>query len=121
MPARRALLVVDDNADLRGFLCRHLQGQWDIRLAANGMQGLALLVQQHLGRDPHGGDLFVEALAAGLHALHLQPPEQLGPAERQQLAFQVGDGLVDVGQQHHEAGGLAIADLADHYNIRILA
>jgi transposase len=24
-----------------------------------GMQGLALLVQQHLERDPHGGDLYV--------------------------------------------------------------
>lgn len=24
-----------------------------------GMQGLALLVQEHLKRDPHGGDVFV--------------------------------------------------------------
>ena len=31
-------------------------GQTDMR---KGMQGLALLVQQGLKRDPHGGDLFV--------------------------------------------------------------
>lgn len=31
-------------------------GHTDMR---KGMQGLALLVQQHLHRDPHGGDLFV--------------------------------------------------------------
>jgi transposase len=30
-----------------------------------GMQGLALLVQQHLHRDPHGGDLFVFRGRAG--------------------------------------------------------
>ena len=30
-----------------------------------GMQGLALMVQQHLGRDPHGGDLFVFRGRAG--------------------------------------------------------
>jgi len=31
-------------------------GHTDMR---RGMQGLALQVQQHLQRDPHGGDLFV--------------------------------------------------------------
>jgi transposase len=31
-------------------------GHTDMR---KGMQGLALLVQQSLGRDPFGGDLFV--------------------------------------------------------------
>lgn len=31
-------------------------GHTDMR---RGMQGLALQVQQHLHRDPHGGDLFV--------------------------------------------------------------
>lgn len=31
-------------------------GHTDMR---KGMQGLALLVQQRLHRDPHGGDLFV--------------------------------------------------------------
>ena len=31
-------------------------GHTDMR---RGMQGLALLVQEHLKRDPHGGDLFV--------------------------------------------------------------
>lgn len=31
-------------------------GHTDMR---KGMQGLALPVQQHLRRDPHGGDLFV--------------------------------------------------------------
>ena len=31
-------------------------GHTDMR---KGMQGLALLVQQGLGRDPHGGDLYV--------------------------------------------------------------
>jgi transposase len=31
-------------------------GHTDVR---KGMQGLALLVQQGLKRDPHGGDLFV--------------------------------------------------------------
>ncbi|MEG3178882.1 IS66 family insertion sequence element accessory protein TnpB [Sphingomonas sp. RB3P16] len=31
-------------------------GHTDMR---KGMQGLALLVQQHLHRDPHAGDLFV--------------------------------------------------------------
>ena len=31
-------------------------GHTDMR---KGMQGLALLVQQALGRDPFGGDLFV--------------------------------------------------------------
>jgi len=31
-------------------------GHTDMR---KGMQGLALLVQQHLHRDPHGGDLYV--------------------------------------------------------------
>jgi transposase len=31
-------------------------GHTDMR---KGMQGLALMVQQHLKRDPHGGDLFV--------------------------------------------------------------
>jgi transposase len=30
-----------------------------------GMQGLALMVQQHLQRDPHGGDLFVFRGRAG--------------------------------------------------------
>lgn len=29
------------------------------------MQGLALMVQQHLQRDPHGGDLFVFRGRAG--------------------------------------------------------
>ena len=37
-------------------------GHSDMR---KGMQGLALLVQQHLGRDPHGGDLFVFRGRAG--------------------------------------------------------
>ena len=37
-------------------------GHTDMR---KGMQGLALLVQQHLGRDPHGGDLFVFRGRAG--------------------------------------------------------
>ena len=31
-------------------------GHTDMR---KGMQGLALIVQEHLKRDPHGGDLFV--------------------------------------------------------------
>lgn len=31
-------------------------GHTDMR---KGMQGLALLVQEHLKRDPHGGDLYV--------------------------------------------------------------
>src|SRR3546814_18115858 len=31
----------------------------------NGMQGLALLVQERLGRDPHGGDLYVFRGRAG--------------------------------------------------------
>src|SRR3546814_16821395 len=30
-----------------------------------GMQGLALLVQERLGRDPHGGDLYVFRGRAG--------------------------------------------------------
>ena len=37
-------------------------GHTDMR---KGMQGLALLVQQHLHRDPHGGDLFVFRGRAG--------------------------------------------------------
>jgi transposase len=37
-------------------------GHTDMR---KGMQGLALLVQQHLARDPHGGDLFVFRGRAG--------------------------------------------------------
>ena len=37
-------------------------GHTDMR---KGMQGLALMVQQHLGRDPHGGDLFVFRGRAG--------------------------------------------------------
>lgn len=37
-------------------------GHTDMR---KGMQGLALLVQQHLRRDPHGGDLFVFRGRAG--------------------------------------------------------
>ena len=37
-------------------------GQTDMR---KGMQGLALLVQQGLKRDPHGGDLFVFRGRAG--------------------------------------------------------
>ena len=37
-------------------------GHTDMR---KGMQGLALLVQQHLKRDPHGGDLFVFRGRAG--------------------------------------------------------
>ena len=37
-------------------------GHTDMR---KGMQGLALLVQQHLGRDPHRGDLFVFRGRAG--------------------------------------------------------
>lgn len=32
---------------------------------SKGMQGLALLVQQHLHRNPHGGDLFVFRGRAG--------------------------------------------------------
>lgn len=40
-------------------------GHTDMR---KGMQGLALLVQQGLKRDPHGGDLFVFRGRAG------QPP-----------------------------------------------
>jgi len=32
---------------------------------AQGQQGLALLVQQGLGRDPHGGDLYVFRGRAG--------------------------------------------------------
>jgi len=37
-------------------------GHTDMR---KGMQGLALLVQQGLNRDPHGGDLFVFRGRAG--------------------------------------------------------
>jgi transposase len=37
-------------------------GQTDMR---KGMQGLALMVQQSLKRDPHGGDLFVFRGRAG--------------------------------------------------------
>ena len=37
-------------------------GQTDMR---KGMQGLALMAQQHLKRDPHGGDLFVFRGRAG--------------------------------------------------------
>ena len=37
-------------------------GQTDMR---KGMQGLALLVQQSLSRNPHGGDLFVFRGRAG--------------------------------------------------------
>lgn len=37
-------------------------GHTDMR---KGMQGLALLVQQHLTRDPHGGDLYVFRGRAG--------------------------------------------------------
>ena len=37
-------------------------GHTDMR---KGMQGLALLVQQHLGFDPHGGDLYVFRGRAG--------------------------------------------------------
>ena len=37
-------------------------GHTDMR---KGMQGLALLVQQHLHRNPHGGDLFVFRGRAG--------------------------------------------------------
>lgn len=37
-------------------------GHTDMR---KGMQGLALLVQQGLHRDPHGGDLFVFRGRAG--------------------------------------------------------
>ncbi|WP_348529185.1 IS66 family insertion sequence element accessory protein TnpB [Mesorhizobium sp. LSJC264A00] len=37
-------------------------GHTDMR---KGMQGLALLVQQHLKRDPHGGDLYVFRGRAG--------------------------------------------------------
>src|SRR3546814_14708356 len=37
-------------------------GHTDMR---KGMQGLALMVQQHLRRDPHGGDLFVFRGRAG--------------------------------------------------------
>jgi transposase len=37
-------------------------GHTDMR---KGMQGLALLVQQGLKRDPHGGDLFVFRGRAG--------------------------------------------------------
>ena len=37
-------------------------GHTDMR---KGMQGLALLVQQGLGRDPHGGDLYVFRGRAG--------------------------------------------------------
>ena len=37
-------------------------GHTDMR---KGMQGLALLVQERLGRDPHGGDLFVFRGRAG--------------------------------------------------------
>ncbi|GLK42667.1 MULTISPECIES: IS66 family insertion sequence element accessory protein TnpB [Novosphingobium] len=40
-------------------------GHTDMR---KGMQGLALLVQQGLKRDPHGGDLFVFRGRAGLAA-----------------------------------------------------
>ena len=37
-------------------------GHTDMR---KGMQGLALMVQQSLKRDPHGGDLFVFRGRAG--------------------------------------------------------
>src|SRR3546814_9485545 len=37
-------------------------GHTDMR---KGMQGLALMVQQHSRRDPHGGDLFVFRGRAG--------------------------------------------------------
>ena len=37
-------------------------GHTDMR---KGMQGLALMVQQNLQRDPHGGDLFVFRGRAG--------------------------------------------------------
>ena len=37
-------------------------GHTDMR---KGMQGLALMVQQSLKRDPHGGDLFVFRSRAG--------------------------------------------------------
>src|SRR3546814_3621150 len=37
-------------------------GHTDMR---KGMQGLALLVQERLGRDPHGGDLYVFRGRAG--------------------------------------------------------
>lgn len=37
-------------------------GHTDMR---KGRQGLALMVQQHLTRDPHGGDLFVFRGRAG--------------------------------------------------------
>ena len=37
-------------------------GHTDMR---KGMQGLALLVQQGLGRNPHGGDLYVFRGRAG--------------------------------------------------------
>lgn len=37
-------------------------GHTDMR---KGVQGLALLVQQGLGRDPHGGDLYVFRGRAG--------------------------------------------------------
>lgn len=43
-------------------------GHTDMR---KGMQGLALLVQQGLKRNPHGGDLFVFRGRAGSHQDHL--------------------------------------------------
>ncbi len=40
------LLIVDDNADLRAYLRRLLEGQWEVRVAANGAQGIALAREQ---------------------------------------------------------------------------
>jgi transposase len=51
----------DDTApDRRAHLDRH--GQTDMR---KGMQGLSLLVQESLGRDPFAGDVFVFRGRAG--------------------------------------------------------
>lgn len=45
--------MIPISADVRVWIAT---GHTDMR---NGMQGLALIVQEHLKRDPHGGDLFV--------------------------------------------------------------
>jgi transposase len=45
--------MIPISADVRVWIAT---GHTDMR---RGMQGLGLIVQEHLKRDPHGGDLFV--------------------------------------------------------------
>lgn len=43
---RKTLLVIDDNADIRGLLYNHMQSQYECLLAVDGQQGLKIAREQ---------------------------------------------------------------------------